>query len=149
MKKFLLIFSLLFVMVIGQAAAQFTKPKLFTLSGTDTLTGGASKSFDQVITGNYYWSASVYYDKLTGSTDTNSYTLQESVDGVHYTAVVGAPVVKFTADGTYTWSGGTGNLPLIWPAGYLRLAGAYLHACTCTSRPYVYLQLKPANPPPY
>jgi hypothetical protein len=150
MKNILIIcICLLCVFTPPPVKAQFLTPTMFTLSGTDTLSGGAAKNFNLTINGSYYWSASVYYDKLTGSTDTNSYTLQESVDGVHYTNVVGSPVVKFTADGTYTWTGGTGGLPLVWASGYFRLAGAYLHACTCTSRPYVYLYLKPTNPPPY
>lgn len=142
MKKFAFLFSLVMLLAIS-STGQYVRPVTLTLSGRDTIKNGASKTFGQTLKDAYYWSLEVYYDKLTGSGDTATFTLKESVDGVHYTAVIDAPTVSFHADGSYIWSGGTGSLPLVWSAPYLQLTESYAASCTNTARPYVYLHLKP------
>lgn len=142
MKKFAFLFSLVMLLAIG-SMAQYVRPVTLTLSGHDTIKNGAAKSYTQTLKDGYYWSVQVYYDKLTGSGDTCTWVLKESVDGIHYSAVVGAPTATFTADGTYVWSGGTGSLPLVWSSPYLKVDESYKTTCTNTARPYVYLHLKP------
>jgi hypothetical protein len=143
MKKIASIFTILCLLVICQVQAQYAKAVVLTLSGSDTMTQSQTKDYGKVLTSPYYWALSVYHDKLSGSSDTVLYTLQESVDGTHYTAVVGAPTKKLGADGTYIWSGGTGTLPPVWSTGYLRLDAAYTSTVTATCRDYVKLQIKP------
>lgn len=124
-----------------QVTAQTVKlVPVVTISSSDTLIGTQTKTYDRTITANYNWSVGIFYDHLSGA-DTCSCYLQESVDGTHYTTVVGAPTASFvTVDGTYIWSGGTGDLPHVWAPNYLRVSCA--HKGTGTARPYVKLQLK-------
>ena len=112
-----------------------------TLSSTDTMSGVVTKTYDRTITANYNWAVSVWWDHLSGSTDSCYCYIQESVDGTNYNSVVGAPRAAFgTTDANYIWSGGTGNLPVVWAPNYMRVSCS--HKNTGTGRPYVKLQLK-------
>ena len=143
MKK-IIAFSLVVLLlgIICQVPAQTVKPiPTVTLSGTDTLSGAVTKNFALTLNGNYNWSAEIYYDHLTGASDSCKCNIQESVDGTHYLTVVGSPTASFTtADAPYIWTGGTGNLPLVWPSNYFRVSCT--HYATGTARPYLNLQLK-------
>ncbi len=112
-----------------------------TLSSTDTMSGVVTKTYDRTITGNYNWSVSVNWDHLSGSTDSCYCYIQESVDGTNYVTVAGATRAAFGVnDATFIWSGGTGNLPVVWAPNYMRVSCS--HKNTGTGRPYVKLQLK-------
>lgn len=128
--------------VAFQTKAQTVKlVPVVTLSTTDTMSGVQTKTYDRTITANYNWSVSTFWDHLSGTTDSCYCYIQESVDGTNYTTVVGAPRAAFGAsDATYIWSGGTGNLPLVWAPNYMRVSCS--HKNTGTGRPYIKLQLK-------
>ncbi len=112
-----------------------------TISVPDSLTGNVTKTYDRTITANYNWSVGVYWDHISGTTDSCYCYLQESVDGTNYNTVVGAPRAAFgTTDANYIWSGGTGNLPLVWAPNYLRVSCT--HKNTGYGKPYIKLQLK-------
>ncbi len=142
MKK-IIVFCLLVFMVGMVTTAPCQSVKIIptiTLSSTDTLTGTQTKTFERSITGNYNWAVSIFYDHLSGA-DTCSCYIQESVDATHYITVAGATTASFlSADATFIWSGGTGNLPVVWPTNYLRISCT--HHGTGTARPYVKLNLK-------
>ena len=142
MKKIIAFCLIAFLAISLTLTAQTVKIiPIVTLSTTDTLSGVVTKTYDRTITANYNWSVSVYWDHLSGATDSCYCYIHESVDGVHYKTVVGAVTAAFgAASATYIWSGGTGNLPVVWAPDYMRVSCS--HKNTGTGRPYIKLQLK-------
>lgn len=145
MKKIIAPLIVMLLVFTSNITAQPVKViPVVTLSTADTLSGSVIKNYDRMLTGTYYYSVSVFYDHLSGTTDTCLCNLQESVDGTHYLTVSGSTTALFKAsDDTFIWTGGTGNLPLIWPSNYLRVSCS--HKQTGTGRPYIKLQLKNEN----
>ena len=147
MKKIIVFSLVLFLGIIYQATAQdkaygvITIPKV-TLGDTISFTGNAvTKNSDRILTGTYIWSVGIYLQHISGASDSCKCSLQESVDGTNYLSVVGAPVAVFrAANAWYTWSGGTGVLPLYWANNYLRVS--CIHYAVGTVRILGSLQLK-------
>ena len=143
MKKIIVFCLIAFLGIMAtQTTAQTIKlVPVVTISSTDTLSGVQTKTYDRTITANYNWAVSVWWDHLSGSTDSCYCYIQGSVDGTNYNSVVGAPRAAFgTTDANYIWSGGTGGLPVVWAPNYMRVSCS--HKNTGTGRPYVKLQLK-------
>jgi hypothetical protein len=111
-----------------------------TLNGTDTIKNVQTKTYTQTILGNWHWSVQVAIKHVSGSGDSTYCYLTESDDGVHYQPVVGSVAPLFKTDSNYVWSGGTGNLPLVWSSKYLGVKFVHLH--TATIIPTVTLQKK-------
>jgi hypothetical protein len=111
-----------------------------TLNGTDTITNASTKIYTQTILGNWHWSVQIAIKHVSGSNDSTYCYLTESNDGVHYQPVVGSVVPFFKTDSNYIWSGGTGDLPLVWSSKYLGVKLVHIH--TAKIIPTVTLQKK-------
>ncbi len=129
---------------VTSKAQQQPYPTL-TLSSTDTLANDTTILYHQALIGDWYWSIQVSTKHISGAADSNDFYLMESNDGINYLRVIGSAAARFKTDTTskfktYIWSGGTGDLPLIWPSKYLGVL--MVHTDSSYFVPKVILQKK-------